>query len=168
MACVKSSNDDKRIIQLLYNEERGKKPKDITSAEAKYNIKNPTTKIEGGAVTCKFLRKVKGNGSEIFDLDDSKYYALFARGPITKNVVEKHEWKHVISNRKMNFLHVYPINDGKVKTTGYIKAHGCLMAIAWMLFAPIGIFTARYLRTFFKEEKDPEEAWFFVSFLKFY
>ncbi|CAD5113584.1 DgyrCDS2747 [Dimorphilus gyrociliatus] len=164
LACLRTGADDKRI-QMLYTADHGKAPKNIGTPDIlKYNIRNAKTWVVDGSVTCKFGRRINTNFTEIYDIDEKKYYALFARGKIDNNEIKQHDKdkRYIIKNRKIDFMKVVPITDGKVKTSGYIKAHGCLMAIAWMFFAPVGIFTARYLKTFFKEEKNPDEAWSFI------
>jgi len=110
-------------------------------------------------VKCKISRK-KNPGTENFRDLDKDWFLLGAIGPLSGNSIGQHN-KRQASNSKII------VTKGGVSTADddkpVILAHGIMMTLAWILFAFVGLFTARYMRQVWEPtELLGKKAWFTV------
>ena len=124
------------------------------------NLYGNKSSYENGILSCSFTRKRITTidiwkKKKTFDLSES-YHLLLAYGPFDYryNVPSEHERK-VSSGEKVDLSSKKEIGVSQ-GDKAIISSHGCLMVIAWMLFACVGTFTARYMFHGF-----PENAGFY-------
>ena len=114
---------------------------------------------ENGILSCSFTRLhitniPTGRMTKLFNLS-LEYYLLLAYGDVTNSQeFEEHDGKKSSSQ----YIKFNKLENIKCDETGktIIRAHGSMMVIAWMLFACVGTFTARYMFHGF-----PENAGFY-------
>ncbi|KAK3749011.1 hypothetical protein QZH41_008685, partial [Actinostola sp. cb2023] len=144
---------------------------------SQYNIKgyNPPTKnVQGtsrlkdgagkyinGVVQCKVSRLLTESG--MVDLS-KEIFLIFARGPASKceprgGNLEKHSHKSVTVKK----VDVSSTDALKVSEKNFllIRAHAILMSIAWLVFASLGMFIARFMKPVWGDLFG-KKAWFQV------
>ncbi|KAH9524673.1 hypothetical protein Btru_027503 [Bulinus truncatus] len=115
------------------------------------NPKDGVSLISGsykdGILQCTFNRTASSNNSKIFNLTKS-WYLITARGKAgSGGTLMKHDDDdRFLSAAEIDFQDIKV--DISLEATKYpmIKAHGCLMVIAWMFLASIGLGFARFLK----------------------
>ena len=130
-----------------------------------YGLSKTNASYSDGLLSCSFTRNRTTNftipqensNTVEFDLEDS-YYLLIAFGPVKKSswddlqkdgfpiALTMHTEK-MVSEEKV-FLNISSHVDTK-DTKAIIRAHGCLMVLAWILFANVGMFTAKFCKKIF-------------------
>lgn len=106
-------------------------------------------KSEGGIISCQFKREMKD--PDMIDLTEP-LYLVYASGPISGNTIGQHPTSPKTSPQKVEVSKVVVLT-GEKKDSTLMKAHGCLMVIAWVGFASIGIFMARFTRVAFGDKE---------------
>ncbi|CAH3172489.1 unnamed protein product [Porites evermanni] len=106
-------------------------------------------KSEGGIISCQFKRNMKD--PDMIDLTEP-LYLVYASGPISGDTIGKHPPSPNTSPQKVEVAEVVVLT-GEKKDSTLMKAHGCLMVIAWIGFASIGIFMARFTRVAFGDKE---------------
>ncbi|KAJ7370789.1 DOMON domain-containing protein frrs1L [Desmophyllum pertusum] len=104
----------------------------------------------GGVVSCRFRRKLKDKDDKMVDLTEP-WYLVYASGYMSGDTIDKHPSTPRTSPQKVEVNKIEVLGAEKVDT-GMIRAHGCLMVIAWVGFASIGIFMARYMKVAFGDK----------------
>jgi len=102
----------------------------------------------GGVLSCRFRRKKKDD--KMVDLTES-WYLVYASGPMNGHAIGKHSTTPKTSPEKVKVDDIGKLGAEK-EGPEMIQAHGCLMVIAWVGFASIGIFMARYMKVAFGEK----------------
>jgi len=102
----------------------------------------------GGVLSCRFRRKKKDD--KMVDLTQS-WYLGYASGPMNGDNIGKHSTTPKTSPEKVQVDDIGTLSAQK-EGPEMIQAHGCLMVIAWVGFASIGIFMARYMKVAFGEK----------------
>ncbi|EDO34492.1 predicted protein [Nematostella vectensis] len=105
---------------------------------------------EGDSTRCKFLRKISPGTANLRALD-RKWHLVFGDGPVSGSV-QKHTKTPIFSKSKID-LRVSAIIRETEGISALVKAHGCVMSIAWLAFATVAIFMARYMKSAWKGEK---------------
>lgn len=122
-----------------------------------------------GRIRCRFTRKISVNDEEYdsYPLTATPYHILMARGPLREGGVGRHgmEVGHLpaVSPDPV----VFPSLDDISGRASYpmIKAHACLMLLAFMFFAPIGILWMKYYTTMWPNSRlFGERYWFVVHY----
>uniref|UniRef100_A0A2C9LE28 Ferric-chelate reductase 1 n=1 Tax=Biomphalaria glabrata TaxID=6526 RepID=A0A2C9LE28_BIOGL len=136
-------NQDSIIdVYVSYNDDayNNKQMKDLKTA-----VKLISGSYKDGVLQCTFTRVASiANNSYFFDLNEPWYF-ITARGPATLGgEIQLHDSKYM-SQSQIEFR---VARSYSLEVTKYplIKAHGCLMVIAWMLLASIGLGFARFLK----------------------
>lgn len=105
-----------------------------------------------GVLTCSFRRQnANANVSGYFDIKAKSFYGLFAVGPFSGDALNYHAGR-TASASAVDFTTGGSFgapDEDKSKT----KTHGSMMAIAWMLFAAVGIHVARYNKSLLPGKK---------------
>jgi hypothetical protein len=118
-------------------------------------------------ISCRFRRTLRApdvSAGSIFDLTTRTYYALLARGPsITSTGLAQHFMDSmIVSGSSINFT-AGGASTQSALTYTLAKAHGCLMILAWVLFASIGIVMARYYKDMWPNNSIiGEKVWFIL------
>jgi len=105
----------------------------------------------GGVLSCRFRRKKKdGKMADLADLTES-WHLVYASGPMDGDVIGRHYTTPKTSPEKVKVVDIGTLGAEK-EGPEIIQTHGCLMVIAWVGFASIGIFMARYMKVAFGEK----------------
>ena len=124
---------------------------------AKSNLYDTKISIIDGYLSCSFTRNktttIEINSKKIiFDLRKS-YHLLLALGDYDEGL--QHHTSKISSEEKLDFRSKKEIG-AILSKFAIVSSHGSLMIIAWMMFACLGTFTARYMFHGF-----PENAGFY-------
>lgn len=115
---------------------------------------------EDGAIKCRFRREKQ---DEIMTADLTKHlFIIFAMGPTgPDNSLHEHSWKaHSMS--PVNLAEIQ-ILEASVYDLSFIQIHAVLMVIAWVGFATVGMFIARFMRPVWGEKNVcGKRVWFQV------
>jgi len=132
-------------------------PKRTTPTPSAVEITEQT--FDNGVVKCKISRG-KDPGTENFRDLDKEWFLLGAIGPLSGNSIGEHNKRQASSSK------IIVTQGGDVRGDGIqtnILVHGILMTLAWILFAFVGLFTARYMRQVWEPtELLGKKAWFTV------
>ncbi|KAK0047155.1 ferric-chelate reductase 1 [Biomphalaria pfeifferi] len=116
------------------------------------NSKEGLSHISGsykdGILQCTFNRVTSStNNSNIFDLT-KQWYLITARGPSSQGgrLLQHEGNERFTSQAQIDFQDVTVDISLEASKYPMIKAHGCLMVIAWMFLASIGLGFARFLK----------------------
>lgn len=112
-------------------------------------------------VFCKIRRQIEVNNAKIYPMTDGqKYHLFFATGQTTGDQINYHSVR-ILTKDKMTLNEIGNFG-GEEKSETLMKAHGILMALAWILFAVFGIFNARYFKTLYSGKLLGKDTWFTV------
>jgi hypothetical protein len=149
MACI--INAAKIDINMYWNTKNyNSKPlKDVH-----LGLSNITASYTNGYVMCTFRREaitdIPNESSNLieFDISNTSYYLLLAKGNIdtSSGTIIKHDLTSKTSSN-INLGTYGPIKNASAL---FIKLHGIAMTMAWLFFANIGVFIARYYKTHFQ------------------
>ncbi|KAM7447097.1 DOMON domain-containing protein frrs1L [Porites harrisoni] len=113
---------------------------------------------EHGNTKCKFKREKK---SSMMSADLNKdLFVIFASGPIGgDNSLREHSWKaHSMSPVNLAEIEILEASEFDLFL---IQLHAILMVVAWVGFATIGMFVARFMRTVWGvKEMCRKRIWF--------
>lgn len=105
-------------------------------------------KTENGVSTCAFtlenaLSVTPPGASENreFSFADTKYHLLVSLGDASGDTLQYHASK-VPSSEAVDLTSASRVSGAAPKTV-FVKAHGCLMIVAWLLCAAVGMMFAR-------------------------
>ncbi|XP_067657072.1 ferric-chelate reductase 1-like isoform X2 [Haliotis asinina] len=115
-------------------------------SQPKLGLSDPRGSVNDGIFECSFLRQTDGHGDvKLFNLTQD-WHLMFAHGKATAGF---RKLPHVISPAVTSSL-VDLQATSSAGTTHLIyplvQVHGCLMSIAWLMFASIGLVIARYFK----------------------
>lgn len=118
-------------------------------------------------IYCKFTRKIEvSNNDKIYPMTDGKLYNLFlAAGLKDSTNLQYHGKNRLLTDEQVSMDELSDIG-GEPKSDKLMKAHGILMAGAWVLFAVFGIFNARYFKTLYTKKINDQDLWFIVRIVK--
>lgn len=110
-----------------------------------------STSFENGVMKCSFIRRNIINNSKIYNLDGTEWYFLVAIGTVnTKKPAQKDIHSTSFSSQiKIDLSKnegLRNIEEDSKRGT-LISVHGCLMIFAWVFFASVGMFSARYSKS---------------------
>ena len=129
-----------------------------------YGLSKTSASYSDGVLSCSCTRNkltnisIPGSNNKTaeFDLENS-YYLLIAFGPVKKSnnvdldkdaypvTLAMHNAKHAMVSEEKVFLNISSHISTK-DTKPLIRAHGCLMVLAWILFANVGMFTSKFCK----------------------
>ncbi|XP_061177011.1 putative ferric-chelate reductase 1 homolog [Saccostrea echinata] len=115
---------------------------------------NITANVTGQIMKCSFSRKinVSEDSEDVYSLN-KKYFLLLGNGPVKNGktgIPQQHEKIPEVSGGKVNFLLNEDIKPQEPSMLLY-KLHGSLMIFAWIFLSSIGIITARYYKSEWKD-----------------
>lgn len=116
-----------------------------------------------GIFVCRFTRKKHlPDEKQIFDLNND-FYMFFASGEAIDGVKMRHSVRDlpVVSAEPVD-LQKHSLVQGKA-VYFLVKVHGCLMIVAWVCLASIGIVAVRYYKTVWLEETCMRERIWYQS-----
>jgi len=143
-------------------------PTDLTVDPS--TILSNTQEVTNGVVKCTFQRVasldkvVSGGTSKTFDLPGTNFYILWAFGSLnpSNGFVTYHQGNRGASAEPVNFTSGAAIAPGSnTNTIDMVKAHACLMVIAWICFAGIGVIVARHFKPLWHNSTiNSQKVWF--------
>jgi len=140
--------DGQNYLQFSYNDGYSNRPIDASPAILeKYSFSS-----EDGSFVCKFSRKssiVDQNESslEIFNLTSpNKFHLLAAKGSASGPGSKLYHSSKVVSEQKIDFNAIRVSQGSTSAMRPFVKAHGILMIVSWMLLAGFGLLNARYFK----------------------
>ncbi|KAM7444870.1 DOMON domain-containing protein frrs1L [Porites harrisoni] len=117
---------------------------------------------ENNIIKCRISREVNPvPGVANFTDLNQEVFLLAAYGPVTGATIETHTDRRASTSK-------IDVRAGGTATEdnalpAEVLAHGIMMTLAWVLFAFVGLFTARYMREVWEPRKLlGEKAWFTV------
>ncbi|KAL7887745.1 hypothetical protein AOLI_G00054660 [Acnodon oligacanthus] len=123
------------------------------------NVSGFNSSLINGVISCSFtsanpISTTRSSSSQ------NSYYIFLAYGATKSGVIQMHSTTPFISSSKMDFSSVTILGSGE-RYPAIVKAHGCLMLIAWMTTGSIGMLIARYLKKAAKGTKFcGKDFWF--------
>ncbi len=115
------------------------------------DIEDATVTDNDGKVTCGFRIKAQlvftppdDDRERKIDLAGQNYYLLLAKGPSLARVFQHHGSSKLQSSDAVDFTAFTPIESGG--GSGWVRAHGIMMVLAWLAAATSGILFARHSR----------------------
>ncbi|XP_037392797.1 putative ferric-chelate reductase 1 [Pygocentrus nattereri] len=126
------------------------------------NVSGFSSSLINGVISCSFT---SGNpiSTTRSSSSQSSYYVFLAYGATQRGVIQMHSTTPFISSSKMDFSTITILASGEQRENNpsIVKAHGCLMLIAWMTTGSIGMLIARYLKNAAKRTKFcGKDFWF--------
>jgi len=162
MVCMHNSND--MPVQMYWNSQNPKNS--VPLEDTSYGLSDVSWKNEDGLVTCTFFREPvtdvevpNQDRSVQFDLDNSTFYLLLARGPVSEGsgIIGRHTsigW----TGEEVNLGDFNQVAGDKGTL---IKLHASFMVLSWLLFANLGTFVARYCKNIFMNKQiKGADVWF--------
>ncbi|XP_023194436.1 putative ferric-chelate reductase 1 [Xiphophorus maculatus] len=130
------------------------------TVQSKGNVSDIQTSNQNGVLTCTFTSKNAIFTSSSSSFSSNKlFYLLLAYGPSTNGTIMEHQ-KAYSSSQQVALTSTDVIqSDGKEQM---IRAHGCLMLLAWMTLGPLGMVVARYLRRSSQVQMCGKDLWFVI------
>ncbi|XP_078317557.1 putative ferric-chelate reductase 1 homolog [Crassostrea virginica] len=95
-----------------------------------------------GVCKCVIDRKIESDG--LLQLS-KKWYLLHAIGVVSENSLQYHKERSVSGEKVDLQSNVVVVEEPPSRLL--LILHGVFMVLAWMVFAPVGIFTAKFFRT---------------------
>ncbi|XP_049336029.1 putative ferric-chelate reductase 1 [Astyanax mexicanus] len=92
----------------------------------------------------------------------SSYYIFLAYGPTQNGAIQIHSRTPFISSSQVDLSSVQAVG-GREVFPAIVKAHGCLMLIAWMTTGSVGMLIARYLKKTAKGTRCCGKDFWFVA-----
>lgn len=124
-----------------------------------------TSSFTNGGSICNYSRpSTPPSGSYMKDLNSPLFITVAYGSSGSGAIPSKHETNGFSSKEKIDFKKGCSAGGGFAASGGINKnvvVHGSLMIIAWMCFAAVGMFIARYTRPLAKDSKIcGEKVWF--------
>ncbi|XP_036434454.1 putative ferric-chelate reductase 1 [Colossoma macropomum] len=125
------------------------------------NVSGFSSSLTNGVISCSFtsantISTTRSSSSQ------NSYYIFLAYGATKSGVIQMHSTTPFISSSKVDLSSVTSLGSGEVFPP-IVKAHGCLMLIAWMTTGSIGMLIARYLKKAAKGTKPCGKDFWFVT-----
>jgi hypothetical protein len=143
--CIRNSNDNS--ITIGYSHNNLLVNTDLATTEGLSGMSSSHVDNE---LKCSVTRQAVVADAKVFDIDVQTYFVLVAYGPTADSVKWQHALNPIISDTKINLTEAISA-EGSVNKL--YKVHGCLMIVAWVLFASIGITVARYYKRVWGDAK---------------
>ncbi|XP_068710334.1 ferric-chelate reductase 1-like isoform X2 [Montipora foliosa] len=118
--------------------------------------------FESGRMNCRVSREINPGLTNFKDLNTS-LFLIGGYGPLDSGGgIEQHDTLPLSSPNRLRVTEAGRVMGDDPFTTSML-VHGILMAIAWTMFAFVGLFTARYMREVWEPtEIFGKKAWFTV------
>lgn len=134
------------------------------------DIPNHSHEVANGVVTCTFervaslVKSVTNGNAKTFDLSSTNFYIIWAFGDVNtaSGFVTYHLGNRGASSDAVNFTVGASIAPAvTTNTIDMVKAHACLMVIAWLCLASIGVVVARHFKPLWHGKTiNEQKVWF--------
>lgn len=163
------------VHNISLNDVRVYQSVNADSNNVNHRITDPSSHIimpEGsynqGRLRCRFKRHLDTSGDaelESFELSVKRYHLMMGMGIVGKHGMKYHGVKigelPVTSPNEIDLLGVDDIS-GRARYH-LVKAHACLMLLAWIFFAPTGLLWMKYYTTMWPNSRMFGERYWFVA-----
>ncbi|XP_025109765.1 putative ferric-chelate reductase 1 [Pomacea canaliculata] len=167
-ACTHDSSDDSTRVYISYNDHNRNINLDKDNANIrKQVITNEEGSNHNGRVRCRFTvdREIDYYYPQLTHIGGQHYHLLLARGEAIRGTMKRHGLGvneiPVSSPGKIDFFSVDNIN-GRARYP-LVKAHGCLMILAWVFFASIGLLMTKYYKPMWPNKRMFDHRYWFVA-----
>ncbi|KAF7709011.1 hypothetical protein HF521_018068 [Silurus meridionalis] len=116
---------------------------------------------DNGVISCSFTSQNTISTTRSTTSSNS-YYIFLANGATSNGVIQMHPTTPLISSTKVDISSPVALGS-ESKLPDIIKAHGCLMLIAWMTTGSMGMFIARFLKQAAPGQKFCGKDFWFVA-----
>ncbi|KAK7099857.1 putative ferric-chelate reductase 1 [Littorina saxatilis] len=167
-ACAHDSSDESTRVHLSYNEGNRNIPLDRENLRfGERAIMNEEGSYHNGRLRCRFTvdRDLDRIYPELSYISGSPYHLLMSRGFANRGVLRRHGLgvnELPIASPSMVDLNDYS-NIGDRARYPLVKAHGCLMILAWIFFASIGLIMTKYYKTMWPNQRMFDQRYWFVA-----
>ncbi|XP_072534776.1 putative ferric-chelate reductase 1 [Salminus brasiliensis] len=125
------------------------------------NVSGISVSLINGVISCSFT-SANPISTTRSSSSGSSYYIFLAYGATKNGVIQIHSRTPFISSSKVDLSSIQTV-EGEEEYPAIVKAHGCLMLIAWMTTGSIGMLIARYLKKAGKGTKCCGKDFWFVA-----
>ncbi|XP_052778173.1 putative ferric-chelate reductase 1 [Mya arenaria] len=146
--CVANNGGEVRVFNSYNN---GYSNQRLTPSD--YGISNFQGGISNGVLRCRFFRIKSANGTALentmYDLNQD-WHLMFATGPAMQGfLMMPHSTSDLppVSSSRVDLQSSATAVGQRADTDPLVKAHGCVMIFAWVMFTSIGILAARYYKS---------------------
>lgn len=169
-ACVNDGSQevDATRVYLSYNVGHKNYPLDRKDLlHFRSAISGEEGSYHNGRLRCRFTidRDIDLLYPELSRVGDANYHLLMGRGFASRGVLHRHglgvNELPIASPKKVNFNQYDNIGDRA--RYPLVKAHGCLMILAWVFFASIGLLMTKYYKTMWPNQRMYEQKYWFVA-----
>ncbi|MCJ8729048.1 hypothetical protein PDJAM_G00011730 [Pangasius djambal] len=108
------------------------------------NVTVLSTSQNNGVISCSFTSRNTISTTRSSTPSNS-YYIFLASGATRNGVIQKHTTTPLISSTKVDITNPQTL-ESQSQLPPIVKAHGCLMLIAWMTTGSMGMLIARFLK----------------------
>ncbi|KAL4236801.1 DOMON domain-containing protein frrs1L [Mactra antiquata] len=166
------------VFECVHNSSRGRvdvfqslninnEHQNVRLVKPKIGISFEEGSYNNGRLRCRFDREKTVNDEEVgdFSLTSQRYHLLMARGKARRGFIKRHELTvgHLPASSPDEVdLLIYDNISGRARYH-LVKAHACLMLLAWVFFAPIGLIWMKYYTTMWPNSRFMGEKYWFVS-----
>ncbi|XP_060725470.1 putative ferric-chelate reductase 1 isoform X2 [Tachysurus vachellii] len=137
--CGKNANN---VIQLQHAFSTGTTTPNIIDLG---NVTLLNTSQIDCVISCSFISNNTISTSRSSTTSNS-YYIFLANGPTSNGMIEMHPNIPLISSTKVDISNPQTVGS-QSQLPAIVKAHGCLMLIAWMTLASMGMLIARFMKS---------------------
>ncbi|TRY95822.1 hypothetical protein DNTS_022041 [Danionella cerebrum] len=159
VAVQSSSNQSEKRIEIIGKAD-GYVAIGFSDDQSMGNVTNIVTAITNGIINCSFTSRNAISTASRASTDE--YYLMIAAGSSSGGNIQFHSNKFV-SSTKINLLSPGVVTSSGEAYPSIVKAHGCLMLIAWMTTGSLGMLIARYLKGVAKDQGCFGKDFWFVA-----
>lgn len=168
-ACAHDSTTDSTGVYMSYNDGNNNHPLDRTNvARLKAVLTENKGSYHNGMLRCFFTvyRDLGTFYPGMPHISGAPYHLLMSRGFASKGVLRRHglgvNELPIASPVKVDlFNHNHDIGDRA--RYPLVKAHGCLMILAWVFFASLGLLMTKYYKTMWPNKRMFDQRYWFVT-----
>ncbi|XP_062848356.1 putative ferric-chelate reductase 1 [Trichomycterus rosablanca] len=142
-------------IQHAFTAETRKTPSIITLG----NVTTLSASLNNGVINCSFTSQ-NAISTTRKATTSSSYYLFFAYGDSSNGVIQEHTSKPLVSASKVDIFNPQPLVEQSEEFPPIVKAHGCLMLIAWMTTGSVGMLIARFWKGSSRIRCCGKDFWF--------
>ncbi|XP_058255509.1 putative ferric-chelate reductase 1 isoform X1 [Hemibagrus wyckioides] len=128
------------------------------------NVTLLSTSQNNGVISCSFTSRNPISTSRSSTTSNS-YYIFLANGATSNGEIQMHLTDPLISSTKVDISSLQSVGSGS-QLPAIVKAHGCLMLIAWMTLGSMGMLIARFLKSCSRGQRlCGKDVWFVAHVL---
>ncbi|XP_050400921.1 ferric-chelate reductase 1 [Patella vulgata] len=168
MECVHNSFTERTEVFMSYN--YGSPNKNVRLPNPKVGIVKEEGSLYNQRVRCRAWREKFPTGdSRVNDLTGQSWHMMIARGAARRGVLQRHGAGAgaipAVSPEKISMQR--KSNIGGRASYPLVKAHACLMFLAWVFFGSIAVLMTKYFKNMWPNRRFYEQRYWFVAHFNF-